>query len=481
MNNLDKILFRWGRKDAYKIRNSVEGCLVTGGLGSGKTSGFGNFMAGHYLKHGFGFLVLTAKESEKKLWENYCRKYGREKDLIIFSPDSGHYYNFFDEEIRRNDVGGGIAHNIADVLKNVIKTGSQESQESDKAFWDSTLHQLLVNAVELCLLTKNHKFEHVYQIIQSAPRSHQQILNPEWQKSSKCFRLIKHVAEHLQNVDVTDENNKIQRRIENVENFFLDSWVNLSEKTRSIVETMFFSFGSRYMRDPLRDLFSKETTVRPEDTFKGKIIVIDLPVLIYDDIGRDAQVLWKYLFQRAAQRRTIKNNSRPVCLWIDEFQMFINPEKDVQFQSIAREYRVCSVYITQNLPNFYLNAGGGDKGKVRFKALAGNLATKFFLANSDTETNEYASELIGKTWQWTSNTGQTIGEKISTSSGQSETLTNLVEPSDFTKLNTGGAKNKFLVGAYVHRQGQTFKFYDPDNEEIIESSHKLIHFKQDIL
>jgi type IV secretory pathway TraG/TraD family ATPase VirD4 len=484
-NHLDRVLWSWSieNPDFFQLRDAVEGICVTGGLGSGKTSGIGNLIAGHYLKNGFGFLVLTAKESEKDLWVKYCRQYNREKDLVVFSTNSGHYFNFFEEELLREDDGKAIVHNIADVLMNVIKSGSKDSHESDKAFWDSTLQQLIVNAVDLCLLTKNRKFEHVYKIIQSAPRNQQDLINPKWRASSKCFRLIEHAAQHLQEASDTPENIKLIRRLENIEDFFLGSWVNLSEKTRSIVEQMFFGFGDRFMRDPLRDLFSSETSIRPEDTFKGKIIVIDLPVLIYDKTGRDAQVLWKYLLQRALQRRKIKNGTRPVCLWVDEFQNFINTDYDIQFQSIAREYRACTVYITQNLPNFYLNAGGGEIGKTRFKALAGNLGTKFFLANSDPETNEYASELIGKDWQWSSNEGQTLGEKWSTSSGKSEILTHIVEPSDFTKLKTGGPDNNFLVQAYVHRQGKTFKHYrylDNGTFEVIEKNHQLIHVKQNI-
>lgn len=478
-DHLDRVLFEWESGDFFTVRNACEGVLITGGIGSGKTSGSGAMLAGHYLNNGFGMLILTAKKSEKDLWVNYCKKYGREKDLVIFSPDSGEQFNFFDYELSRKGDGKNITHNIADVLKNVIKSGNQSGQESDKAFWDSSLQQLLVNAIDLCLLTKNKRFEHVYRIVQSAPRNKEQLKNVEWRQSSKCFRLIEHTAKHLESQDSTPEIEKKKRRLQSIEDFFLGSWINLSEKTRSIVEQMFFGFGDRFMRDPMYSLFNGETTITPEDTMRGKIIVIDLPVLIYDETGRDAQNLWKYLWQRAMQRRKLTNSSRPVCLWADEFQNFINPEKDVQFQSIAREYRACAVYITQNLPNFYLNCGGGEMGKIRFKALAGNLSTKFFHANADMETNEYAADLIGKDWLYTKNQGQSMGEKISFSSGQAETLTHLVEPSEFTKLKTGGAENNFLVEAIVHRQGKIFQSIE-DNQKI-ESSYKLITLKQDIL
>jgi len=330
---LDTPLFQFELANSFQLRTASEGIIALGGLGSGKTSAFGNLLAGNYLLQNFGFLVLSAKR-EKDLWIKYCKKYGREKDLVIFSPNSGEHFNFFEYMCRENN-GKDISYNIADVLKNVIKAGSQSGQESDKEFWDSSLMDLLNKSVDLCLMTKNKRFEHIFEIIQSAPRHREQLLNEQWRQSSKCMRLMRHVAHHLKNRPKTPENDTLARRLKSIENFFLGSWLNLSSKTRSIVENMVFAFGSRYMQEPLYSLFNGKTTITPEDTIRGKIILIDLPVLVYDEIGRDCQLLWKYLWQRSMQKRIITPKSRPVCLWADEFQLFINPEKDVKIQSIA--------------------------------------------------------------------------------------------------------------------------------------------------
>lgn len=478
-DHLDRVLFQWQHGDFFQIRDAVMGIIITGGIGSGKTSASGNLIAGHYLRNGFSGTVLTAKADEVDLWRNYCRKYGREDDLIIISPTSGHSFNFMEYESDRGDVGKEIANNIADVLLKVIKAGYQDSSGSDKAFWDSSLEELVVNAVDLCLLTGNKRFEHIYDIIQSAPKTHEQAKNSKWQINSKCYRAMTHVAKHLEKMEQTKYVLDQERRLHNIEDYFLDRWINLSEKTRSIVEQMFSAFGSRFMREPLYSLFNSITTVTPEDVFKGKIILIDLPYLIFDKTGKDAQILWKYIFQRAMQRRTIKPNSRPVFIWVDEAHYFLH-ENDIQFQSTTRSSRVCTVYITQNLPNFYLNCGGGELGKTRFKALAGNLSTKFFHANSDMETNEFAADLIGKDWQWSANEGMSMGEKMSISSGHSETMAYLVEPSDFTKLKTGGPENNFQAQAIVHRQGKNFQV-NIGNPEPTYNSYKIVTLKQDVL
>ncbi|WP_303316852.1 TraM recognition domain-containing protein [Flavivirga abyssicola] len=453
---LDIPLIDWQIGHPFTVRDACEGVLIMGGLGSGKTSGSGALLAKKYLENQFGGLVLTAKEDELDLWKSYCKKYGREDDLIIFGHGSDKYFNFLDYESSRPDKGTGITHNIADTLKTVIKAGANDGQESDKAFWDASLQQLLVNAVDLCLLTgDNIRFKDIYKIIQTAPKNKNELTNETWRKNSYCFLMMQHVASHLNKHPKTKKSDELARRLHIIEDFFYGNWLYLSEKTRSIVEQMFFGFGDRFMRDPLYSLFNTETNVTPEDTIKGKIIIVNLPYLIFENTGRDGQILFKYIWQRAMQRRQIKESSRPTFLWVDEAHYFLH-DHDIDHQSTARSYRACTVYLTQNLPNYTLHAGGGDKGSYRFKALAGNLGTKFFHANSDVETNEYAADLVGKELTWTSSEGRTMGEDASFNEGSSQSLLHIIQPSDFARQKTGGELNGFDVEVVVHRQGIPF-------------------------
>ena len=49
-----------------------------------------------------------------------------------------------------------------------------------------------------------------------------------------------------------------------------------------VVITLMFSMLVRpFITRPLRRLFSEDTTIRPEDTFNGKIIIVDFPVQEY--------------------------------------------------------------------------------------------------------------------------------------------------------------------------------------------------------
>jgi len=62
--------------------------------------------------------------------------------------------------------------------------------------------------------------------------------------------------------------------------------------------------------------------VTPEDCLAGKILVIDLPVKEFAEVGQFAAIIWKYLFQRAVERRVVAVNPRPCFLFVDESQIF---------------------------------------------------------------------------------------------------------------------------------------------------------------
>lgn len=147
---------------------------------------------------------------------------------------------------------------------------------------------------------------------------------------------------------------------------------------------------------PLRKLFSCDTNIKPEDTFDGKIIIVDLPVQEYRLAGRVANLAWKFCFQIAVMRRMPPARRdeflRPVFLWADEAQNFVT-KFDAEYQAVARPAGGCTVYLTQNRASFRRVLGNDDA----VDSLLGNLQAKFFCQNSG-DTNEWAATLLGERW-----------------------------------------------------------------------------------
>ena len=95
-------------------------------------------------------------------------------------------------------------------------------------------------------------------------------------------------------------------------------------------------------------------------------------------------------------------------------------------------------------------------GRSEIEAFLGNLNTKIFHANVG-KTNEWASDLIAKTWQTRTTSGASSGEQGSTAStGFSDSLEHQVQPIEFQLLRKGGINNQLIVDAIIFQGGRTF-------------------------
>jgi len=154
------------------------------------------------------------------------------------------------------------------------------------------------------------------------------------------------------------------------------------------------------------------------------------------------------------EKRDIEVNDRPVFLWADEAQNFLH-EHDAEYQATARSSRICTVYISQNLPNYLANMGG-ERFQARVNSFLGTLGTKFFHANADVETNKYASELIGQAYTANLSKSTTVSGDFAMQNGLSYILEYMVRPEQFVGLRGGGPMNNYRVECIMHRQGRPF-------------------------
>lgn len=476
----------------WTVRNACEGVQIFGGIGSGKTSGSGRMLALKYLNCGFGGLVLTAKPDEKLAWQEYCKLAGREKDLLVIEPNGKYCFNFLQYESSHSK--GSLTENLVEVLKTVIRAGQEKEGSKDDPFWETALDMLIFNVIDLCRLAYGTlSIQGMFDIVQSIPKGHENLRTENSQGEVKAFQKAFEQARSMvtKKIDVwvasftpeqeqtlLKDNFKFEselldaipeaRLLKFLDQFFFDNFINLSEKTRSIIDFTFSGFLYRLLREPVYSLFCRyDSTLTPEDSLNGKIILINLPVKLYHKVGRDCQLLFKFIWQRAMEKRSIESNSRPVFLWSDESQNFIH-EHDADFQATARSSRIATVYISQNLPNYYACMGGA-KADFRVKAFLGTLSTKIFHANADIETNRYSSELIGEAFFEDASSSVTVSKDFSQTKGKSLKLERLVRPEDFVRLKTGGPINNFQVEGFLHKQG------DPIHKGL---NHTKITFNQ---
>ena len=128
----------------------------------------------------------------------------------------------------------------------------------------------------------------------------------------------------------------------NVDRYWFGSFPELAEKTRSIVVSTFSAMTDVMNRNILRELLCTGTNITPLAMEEGKIIVVDLHIAEFSEVGRYAAAIWKYCSQCSLERRNTDESPRPVFLWQDEGQHFVL-SSDMMFQTTCRSYRVSNV------------------------------------------------------------------------------------------------------------------------------------------
>ena len=452
---LDNVLLNFNGDEPLTIREACEGVQIFGGIGSGKTSGSGATLAKAFLRSGFGGLVLCAKKDELDTWKDYAKDTGREDSLLVFDTSGDFTFPFLQYEIEREGDGAGYTENLVRLFTTVYESISrQQVGGGNNVYWTRAMQQLLRNAIDLSMIVRGTvSIPLIQQIIFSAPLRAEERDSREWRENSLCWQLM---AEG----NAKDLDQWSAHDFESTVAFWLKEYPNLANETRSGILSNLTSMLDIFLRRPFRQLFSEPSEESdkafPELTHHGVVIVMNLPVKEYGDAGRAAQVVYKYMWQQAAERRNIKENPRPVFLWVDEAQNFAT-EYDMQFQATARSSRACTVYLTQNIPNYYAEMGG-EHSKYRVDSLMGNLQTKIWHANSDPKTNGEAAEIIGRSWQKKANTGTSIGgESFNISAGETDSFEYDVSPQEFSKLKKGGPENQRIVEAFVFQNGRVWK------------------------
>ncbi|KAB8154268.1 TraM recognition domain-containing protein [Kordia sp. TARA_039_SRF] len=490
---LDKVLYEVpGTNTDITWADAVEGTLILGATGSGKSSGPARHIAMAMLKQGFGFCVLCAKKDEKQRWIKYAEKAGRTEDVILFDKDNGLQFNFLSYEMSRSGAGAGDVFNASNMLVNLneqIRILQSGSAQSDEKFWDNSLRRLISRTISL--LKFSNQDINIYNIrkviadsltsediklyshIKSQASSQKNI--PEQQKKEAQENLAAMVdgnyfVELLEICDTLPSTENLATTLQ----YWKNEFATLSEKTRSIIIESALGIIEPFLVDGiLKNQFSKglSADLMPENIIKNKkIVIVDFSVKEFGFSGIIATAIYKIAFQSAMERRdiSIEKDPKPVAFFVDEYQNFCYPAMDSLFQATARSSWIATVYITQNL-NGIIQVMGSSNAMARTKSLLSNMNLKYFASNSDYDTNRWASDMIGEHWTNTDSFNYDENAKIKNKTQRSERRRK-VEIDDFTTLKTGRAANKFIVEAVVFKAG---KLWGEHND-----NYALASFKQ---
>jgi hypothetical protein len=321
-------------QDVWRIRDACEGTQIFGATGSGKTSGSGRALARAFLENGFGGLVLCAKTDEPDLWLRYAEETGRQSDIMRLSLEQ---FNFMAYEANRPGAGAGQTENLVALFMQVAEIANQkQGQATADAYWERAVKQLLRNAVDLLTIARGVvTLPELFDIVRTAPQDMDEAKSAAWQSESACFDCLQLAGAKA------GEHPELRPEYQMTENYWMDEFPRMDNRPRSSIVSLFTTLADSFLRGKLRKLFSSETTVVPEHTTLGRIILVDLPVKEWGELGQYAAVLMKFMTQKALERRP-SNDARPVFIWADEAHYFTTAYLSL---------RICRTIISMRLKN----------------------------------------------------------------------------------------------------------------------------------
>lgn len=415
----------------WTIGHACEGTLVFGATGSGKTSGTGTHLPAAMLKAGFGGLVLCAKPDEPERFLSLAKACNREADVVMFGPGYDHRFNFLDAELEAG------TESLIQAFDQISQAISGEAEDKGDV-WDKASKQLLRNVLDLFRLCRRPV---------QIPEIYKAVVDESYQDS-----LI---------LSCTTESYHDEQDLQIIKSYLQKEFREMGDKTKASVLMNLTATLDPFLRGSMRELFCTETTVRPEDTRDGKIIIINLPLKTHKQLGRAAAVAWKFSFQRAIEgyfgkpgQHTADSSTRPVFLFADECQYFAT-SYDAVFQTTARSARACTVYLTQNIANLWLI--GGRKAKEATSSLLGNLQTRVLHQNGCPETYKWFCDVLGR--ELVERAGRSADFHQEGGGGANVSIQRDVQldARDFQVLAKGGHDFRKVVTAIFQQGGRTFK------------------------
>jgi hypothetical protein len=401
---LDQRLLDLGHGCYATYRDFAQNILVTGAIGSGKSSGPGAHILTALARSDAGGIILCAKSSEAEEVYATLKKAGREHSVIVWNGRNGGF-NFLAWALARMgaDGIGSVVEYLMRIVEIVRNASALRGTDGD-TFWLDELkralrHMLLV----IYLATGTLKMASILAFVRSAPTSMAQFTDPEWQAQRpffyECFRLA---------ADRIDAETGAQLLA------YWQEFARMDGKLRSSILAT-FTMLDRFCHGWLKEATTGETSLVPALCFQGIIIILDMSRTTLGEDGVVCQMIFKDAFQTevlARQSLPPEYRQRFVFCYADEAQEFWVPGRDAEFFAMSRSALSSTIYLTQSLNGIYAKFGGANAHDRGLHAVA-SMGIRIHCANNCTTTNSWASESIGKAVQHRASFNENSGSNTS--------------------------------------------------------------------
>lgn len=349
-------------------RGLYQNILVTGTIGTGKTSSAMYPFTKQLIEKNIGMLVLDVKGNFHKKIKEIAQPLGR--NITVIELNGKHTYNPLDKPNLKPSI-------LANRLKTILTLFSQNTGDS---YWLDKVEIYLSECIKLCRLYNDGyvTFIELHKLIND-----QNYLEKQITKVKSLF-----LSNKLSTSQVYDFKTCLE--------FFTSEFKTLDQRVLSIIQSEISRITQLFISD-----YEVSKTFCPEKsdiTFHGfenienNIIVLNMNIAEYRNLAKIIAAYLKLDFQsEVLMRLARKNIITPVAFVCDEYHEYVTAN-DADFFSESREAKCINIISTQSYTSL-LNA---LKDQSSAKVIIQSLVNKIWFRTDDVYTIEEAQKQLGK-------------------------------------------------------------------------------------
>ena len=342
--------------------------LITGTIGTGKTSSAMYPFTKQLLEKNIGMLILDVKGNFHTKVLEFAKELN--KKVTVIELNGKYTYNPLDKPNLKPTV-------LANRLKTILTLFS--NQNTSDSYWLDKVEAYLAECIKLCRLY-NDKYVTFIEL-------HKLINSPSYLEEKISYVKNLFLNGKLSDSEVFDFSTCLD--------FFKNEYKNLDSKVLSIIQ----SEVTRITQIFISDLDVSKTFCPPKNlnTFKGfnnlknEIIVLNMNVAEYRNLAKIIASYLKLDFQSEILMRLSNNTQTPVAFICDEYHEYAT-ENDADFFSQSREAKCINIISTQSYTSLLNSMNNQNAAKVIIQSLV----NKIWFRTDDIFTIEEAQKQLGK-------------------------------------------------------------------------------------
>ncbi|MEL6225575.1 MAG: type IV secretion system DNA-binding domain-containing protein [Pseudomonadota bacterium] len=391
--------------------------LVTGGIGSGKTSCILAELVRENVRAGATLLIFAGKATDADTFARFIQQGGGPAPLRLGSDPTLCF-----PLLEYLDRLGMSSPDIASVLKDAAAAMKQSGElGAESEDWQTRALDLITKTFILRRLVGPLSLMPIMRLLGRLPslaasKRMKSVVIDEAGRPVPQDRVLQDGAlpdgwrveavpnlmlspEWAEMIAVAQDHEAFE--VQEALHYMTHTWPLMNDRTATSITSQFIVLLSRLSQEPLLSLLAEDqtglqTAVTPDTLFiEGQHVIIDVPTTSNPESGRAAQAMFQRAMRLAMVHRERSADGQIkgglVVGIIDEFQQSVSDAKSLlELLQISREFKYGLVLATQNISNVVFRFGrdGAD-------AILGLPETKVAARNTDMPTCKMIADAIG--------------------------------------------------------------------------------------